>query len=88
LLVREDFDAAVTGTPLDEVSLLRLPSLGGNGLSNQGETLSLRRDEIVLSEAPPEPKPKAGFALVRREDPATGAVVWALGAPTPLADVE
>jgi hypothetical protein len=88
LLVREDFDAAAGGTPLDEASLLRLPSLGGNGLSNQGETLSLRRDEIVLSEAPPEPKPKAGFALVRGEDPATGAAVWALGAPTPLADVD
>jgi hypothetical protein len=84
LLVRSDFDAAATGLQLEEAALVRLPSLGGNGLSNQGEALSLRRDGIVLSESPAEPKPKEGLSLARGEDPATGAALWSLGPPTPL----
>jgi hypothetical protein len=84
LLVREDFDVGLERAVLDEGKLLRLPSLGGNGLSNEGEALSLRRDGIVLSEAPPEPKPKAGSSVARGQDSATGAVIWSLGPPTPL----
>lgn len=69
LVVRDDFVAGggADPAPLAGTALLRVASLGKNGLSNSGEALELvRGDGLVVSRAPGLPKPKAGVSLARR----------------------
>jgi Lamin Tail Domain len=69
LLVREDFvaDDGTDVAPPPETALVRVTTLGKNGLSNAGEALELRRpDESVASRFPAQPKPKSGISVARR----------------------
>jgi hypothetical protein len=55
LVVREDFDAAGTwdAPPLARTSILRVPELGSNGLSNSGERIALvARNGSTVSSVP------------------------------------
>lgn len=82
LLVSEGF----VDVSLDVEGVLVLPSLGGNGLSNAGEALTLRDAAgVEVSTFPASPKPKAGLttSLVRL---AGGARAWVRTDPTPLAE--
>jgi hypothetical protein len=85
LLVREDFDASQL--PEEALALvIRVSSLGGNGLSNEGELITLL-DEFgkVATHFPKEPKPKPGesVSLVLG---AMGEPFWVRSQPTPLAE--
>jgi hypothetical protein len=68
LVVNDSFDAdsPYDPRPDEHAIVLRVPSLGKNGLNNQGEPLELvRGPSQVVSRFPPEPKPKAGHSVVR-----------------------
>jgi hypothetical protein len=70
LVVREDFDPGsdVDVPPWEGAPLLRVASLGKNGLSNTGEQLTLRDvSGSAVSRFPALPKPKAGISVARRE---------------------
>jgi hypothetical protein len=54
--------------PSSAATLVRVPALGKDGLSNLGESISLRApDGSVVSRVPPLPRPKAGRSVARRE---------------------
>ncbi len=86
LLVREDFDSTALPAELDQAAILRVPSLGGNGLSNEGELLTLL-DEfgLVVTSFPKEPKPKAGESVSLTQG-VMGEPLWVRSPPTPLAE--
>jgi hypothetical protein len=88
LVVRDDFvgDGLFDVAPVDGAPLLRVPSLGGNGLSNAGEPLLLvDPDGLVVSRMPAVATPHAGRSLCRRwpfgHDDSEAAFVEA--SPTP-----
>lgn len=89
LVVRDDFvgDGLFDVAPALGVPLLRVPTLGGNGLSNAGEPLVLVDPSgLVVSRVPAIATPHAGRSLCRRwpfglDDDSEGAFVEA--APTP-----
>jgi hypothetical protein len=69
LVAREDFvlDDGLDVPVAPATRLLRVASLGKNGLSNSGEPLVLRAaDGSELSRFPALPKPKAGISSARR----------------------
>jgi hypothetical protein len=69
LLVRDDYsaEAGYDVAPAPGTAIVRLPSLGKNGLSNAGEALSLlAADGSVASRFPALPKPKPGISIARR----------------------
>ncbi len=69
LLVNEAFsaDGEYDVAPAPGTALVRLASVGKNGLSNAGEPMKLTAsDGGVLSRFPPVPKPKAGESVARR----------------------
>jgi len=69
LVAREDFAPAGGPDPVPgpAVTVLRVPSLGKNGLSNSGEALELSGPGgQVVSRFPALPKPKAGVSVARR----------------------
>lgn len=89
LLVREDFVATAGPDPAPAAGakLLRLPSLGKNGLSNSGEALELvGAGGQRVSAFPALPKPKPGVSVARKhpwlldDDPASFAHHAAPGA--------
>jgi hypothetical protein len=88
LLVNEAF-AAEDGSdaaPAPGTTILRVPHLGKNGLSNAGEALALRDGGgAVVSRFPASPKPKAGLSVARRFAAAPDGLpaAFALAAPTP-----
>lgn len=66
--------------PDEDVFLIRLPSLGKSGLSNQGETLRLMDNSgMVVSSFPASPKPTTGVSVARREPWFVGAQARAFG---------
>lgn len=79
-------DGAFDETAVDDVPppaacvLLRLPSLGKNGLSNDGERVTLAWGGAEVSSMPASPRPQSGKTLARDDDGA-----FAIGAPTPCA---
>jgi hypothetical protein len=78
LLVNDTYErsAELDVVPDEDVFLVRLPSLGKSGLSNQGETLRLLDNSgMVVSSFPGSPKPVAGVSVARREP-------WFVGAQT------
>lgn len=78
LLVNDTYAAAsdLDVVPDEDVFLIRLPSLGKSGLSNQGEALRLSdKSGKVVSSFPASPKPLAGVSVARREP-------WFVGAPS------
>jgi hypothetical protein len=67
LIVGDGFRTSGVDVPVpDGVRLLRVPSLGARGLSNQGEGLLLVGPEGVVSRFPLLPAPHAGQSLARR----------------------
>ncbi len=68
LVVRDDYDPTSGSDPAPAAGtkLLRVPSLGKNGLSNSGEALALRAGAELLSKFPVLPKPKPGLSVARR----------------------
>lgn len=85
VLAREDFveDVESDVPLLPGTPLLRLPSLGKNGLSNAGEPLWLRRpDGSLASTFPALPKPKPGVTVARRnaDSPDQGVGAFSLHA--------
>ena len=86
LLVREDFDSSGLPDDIDPAAILRVSSLGGNGLSNEGELLSLLDESgRVVTSFPKEPKPKAGESVSLTQG-AMGEPLWVRSPPTPLAE--
>jgi len=82
LLVREDFEpnTGVDVTPAAATQLIRLPSLGKNGLTNSGEALLLRAaDGAVLSRFPAVSSPHAGVSIARRDPADADDVASAFG---------
>lgn len=81
LVVNESFDEAdgADPSPARDCSIVRVPKLGKNGLSNEGERITLSRDDVEVSFMPATPKPAAGKSVAR----AGGAIVVA--SPTPCA---
>lgn len=68
LIVSDAYDPASEHdpSPPSGVLLLRVPVLGGNGLNNQGEPLTLRDPNgEIASRFPPLPKPKPGRSVMR-----------------------
>ncbi len=68
LLVNETYvpNAADDPVPEANVLLVRLPSLGKSGLSNNGETLRLiNKSDMVVSSFPGTPKPTPGVSVAR-----------------------
>ncbi|MBI4703221.1 MAG: lamin tail domain-containing protein [Deltaproteobacteria bacterium] len=90
LLVGESYDPAsdLDPAPAPGTLLLRVPKVGKNGLSNDGEPLVLR-DEAghAVSRFPAKPKPKPGVSVVRTSpkapDEVDGSFVLAPEGPTP-----
>ncbi len=89
LLVREDFAANSTADvpPAPDTTLVALPTLAKNGLSNSGETLELLDAQgLCVSLFPALPSNDAGVSLARRtpaapdDDPSAFAVHAAPGA--------
>jgi hypothetical protein len=87
LIVSDRFRASGLDVAVpDGVRLLRVPSLGARGLSNQGEALLLVGPEGVISRFPLLAAPHAGFSLARRaldgsdDDPAGFAEQRGVGA--------
>jgi hypothetical protein len=69
LIVRDDFvlDDGLDVVPAPGTTIVRVPQLGKNGLSNTGEPLALRApDGALVSRFPAFPKPKAGISVARR----------------------
>jgi hypothetical protein len=68
VLVREDFAENGSDVPIAlDATIVRLPQLGKNGLSNSGEPLSLLdADGRVLSRFPALASPHAGVSIARR----------------------
>jgi hypothetical protein len=69
LLVRRDFEGGVSGDvpPAPDTALVRLPSLGKNGLSNAGEPLLLLDDnDVVVSSFPGRASEREGVSQARR----------------------
>jgi hypothetical protein len=90
LLVTEEFDeqSEFDQPPADETLLVRLPALGKNGLSNEGEPLLLRGvDGRPWSRFPADPEPKSGQSVQRRVpralDDAIDAFARSETAPSP-----
>lgn len=68
LLVNQDYDEEDEFDPAPAAGTLivRVPTLGKNGLSNQGEPLLLRDgDGRTVSRFPATPKPKSGVSVMR-----------------------
>ena len=89
LVVSEAFDPASRWdmAPAPGTPLVRVASLGKNGLANSGEPLELwSPDGVVVSRWPRLPKPKAGISVARRtpasldDDPGSFALHAADGA--------
>jgi hypothetical protein len=87
LIVSDRFRASGLDVPVPQsVRLLRVPSLGARGLSNQGEGLLLVGSEGVVSRFPLLAAAHAGHSLARRtldgsdDDPAGFAEQGAVGA--------
>lgn len=68
LIVPESFEPSSAEVHISaETELIRVPRLGGNGLSNSGERLRLLAPTgVILSTFPRNPKPKAGVSVARR----------------------
>ncbi len=82
LLVNDTYDrtSQLDVVPDEDVFLIRLPSLGKSGLSNQGETLRLiDNSDKVVSSFPASPKPATGVSVARREPWFLGAQARAFG---------
>jgi len=68
LIVDEGFDALLDydPAPAPATLILRVPEVGQNGLSNEGEPLTLRDGNgVLVSRFPAMPKPKAGMSVMR-----------------------
>ena len=68
LVVNDDYDDSgkYDPAPLPGTLLVRVPKLGKNGLSNEGEPLELIDPEgVVRSQFPQKPKPKSGRSVMR-----------------------
>ena len=73
--------AAPTPRPAPGTLLLHVPHLGKQGLSNEGEPLSLLDgDGSTVSTFPAAPKPKQGFSVARRTPSAPDALAGVLRA--------
>ena len=90
LVVRDDYDRTIDydPPPPDDALLLRVPDLGKNGLSNQGERLDLYAPSGErVSQFAAEPKPRPGRSIIRvtpsAPDGASSSFVRAEGLPTP-----
>ena len=82
LLVREDFEpnTGVDVPPGAATQLIRLPTLGKNGLTNSGEALLLRAaDGATLSRFPAVSSPHAGVSIARRDPADADDVASAFG---------
>lgn len=69
LVVPQEFDALADWdvVPEENTPLIRVPRLGGGGLSNSGESLRLLSPSgSVISLFPADPKPGAGNSVARR----------------------
>jgi len=69
LLVGDSYepDPELDLVPPPDTAIIRLPTLGRNGLANGGELLRLRdRDGIVVSRFPARKAPRAGRSVARR----------------------
>jgi hypothetical protein len=70
LIVNDDYDGSgkYDPAPAPDTLLVRVPKLGKNGLSNEGEPLELTDPEgVVRSRFPKVPKPKAGRSVMRSQ---------------------
>lgn len=87
LLVNEGFQGGGPDVaPAPGTTLIALPHLGKNGLSNEGEELALLDETgAIVSRLPPAPRPKAGSSLSRVAPEALDAdpSSFAVTRPTP-----
>jgi hypothetical protein len=66
--------------PASDAVLLRVPSLGKNGLNNTGELLRLKDPSgAVQSRSPADPAPKAGRSVARRSPSSDDAAMDSFG---------